>query len=214
MTQSASLNPQYSGQYYPAPGFPLELSFKVLALSGRIFVRDADGRLHYFVKQKAFKLKEDVTVFADEQETKPLFRMAADRILDISARYAFSRASGETIGALQRQGMRSIWRAHYDVYRESEQVMSIREENPWVKLLDGVLGEIPLVGLLSGFFLHPRYLITRGAGDAEVLLRVTKRPALWEGKYSVEQVGELRDGESDLALLSVMMFLLMERTRG
>ena len=44
--------------------FPLTLNFKKLALSPQISVTDASGRLLFYVKQKAFKLKEAVTVFA------------------------------------------------------------------------------------------------------------------------------------------------------
>jgi hypothetical protein len=71
MTQPGSLRPPSADQHYPAPGSPVELSFNVLALSGRIFGRDADGRLHYFVKQKAFKLKEDVFFLAASSQAGP-----------------------------------------------------------------------------------------------------------------------------------------------
>ena len=193
---------------------PWELRFKVLSIAGQIFVNDSSGRLLYYVKQKAFKLKEAVTVFSDAEQTRPEFRMAADRILDISARYDFTDMQGAPLGALQRQGMRSIWRAHYDILRDGAHVMSIREENPWIKLVDGILGDIPLVGLVAGYILHPTYRVTSAADEQTVLLRVRKRPAFWEGKYTLEKPGSLDGVDSQLALLSVMMFLLLERTRG
>src|SRR3954468_1128541 len=67
--------------------FPLELRFKLLAISSQISVRDASGHLLCHVKQKAFKLKEEVTVFGDEAQTRPLYRINADRVIDISAQY-------------------------------------------------------------------------------------------------------------------------------
>ena len=59
--------------------FPLELRFKILAIASQIAVRDASGNLLCYVKQKAFKLKEAVTVFGDEEQTRPLYTIKADR---------------------------------------------------------------------------------------------------------------------------------------
>jgi len=53
--------------------YPLSLKFKLMALSPQVSVHDADGQLRMYVKQKAFKLKEKVTVFADEQQSTPLY---------------------------------------------------------------------------------------------------------------------------------------------
>ena len=50
--------------------YPLDLTFKVLALTGQIYVRDASGSLVAFVKQKFLKLKEDINIFADEQQSQ------------------------------------------------------------------------------------------------------------------------------------------------
>ena len=42
--------------------YPLNLSFKLLALASQIYVRDANGNLIGYVKQKLLKLKEDINV--------------------------------------------------------------------------------------------------------------------------------------------------------
>ena len=67
--------------------YPIDLSFKLLALASQIYVRDASGNLLGYVKQKMFKLKEDINVFADEGMTKHLFNIKADRVIDFSAKY-------------------------------------------------------------------------------------------------------------------------------
>jgi hypothetical protein len=55
---------------------------------------------------------------------------------------------GRVIGAIKRQGMRSIWKANYEVYDASGgQVMAINEENGWIKVWDSLFGEIPVIGL-------------------------------------------------------------------
>ena len=52
--------------------YPIKLSFKLLAIASQIYVRDANGQLIGYVKQKLLKLKEDINVFADEQQTASL----------------------------------------------------------------------------------------------------------------------------------------------
>ena len=193
--------------------FPLDLRFKIIAIASQIAVRDAGGRMIFYVKQKAFKLKEAVTVFADEAQRTPLYRIAADRMLDISAQYKITSESGRTLGVLQRRGMRSFWRAHYEIHREGRPHLLIQEENPWVKLIDGFVGEIPIVGMFTGYMLHPAYAVTRMDGGEKVL-RAVKQPALFEGRYRIERTAPLEDETEELAVLALLMMLLLERARG
>lgn len=192
---------------------PLDLRFKLLAIAQQISVTDARGQLVYYVKQKAFKLKEAVTVFADESQTRPLYTIAADRVLDISARYRIADPGGAELGVLQRRGMRSLWRAHYDIYQGERQVFTIREESVWVRVLDGIVGGIPILGLFSGYLFHPAYLVSRGEGQP-ALLRAVKRPALFEGRFQIEAIMPPGGEETELAVLGILMMLLLERARG
>ncbi|MBW3629384.1 MAG: hypothetical protein KY464_08820 [Gemmatimonadetes bacterium] len=193
--------------------FPLQLRFRTFAVSPQALVTDDAGQLVFYVKQKAFRLKEAITVFSDEEQTRPLYRIAADRVIDLSASYHFEDEAGNPLGLLKRLGMRSLWRASYEVHRGGGPVLAIGEENPWVKVVDGLIGEIPVVGMLSGFILHPAYRVTRADNGAPVL-RVVKQPALLEGKYTIEQLDELGDADTALAVLAVLMMLLLERRRG
>ena len=43
------------------------------------------GNLIGYVKQKMFKLKEDINIFADENQTQQRFNIKADRVIDFSA---------------------------------------------------------------------------------------------------------------------------------
>jgi hypothetical protein len=192
--------------------YPLQLTFKLVAVAPQLAVTDATGRLLLYVRQKAFRLKEAVTVFADREQMRPLYAIAADRVIDFAARYDVTAADGRSVGAVQRQGMRSLWRAHFDVFRGSTTVASIREEKGWVKLVDGLIGELPIVGMFTGYFLHPSYLVVRA--DGTPALRVRKQPAMFEGRYVVERLADLPDADEELALLAVLMMLLLERTRG
>jgi hypothetical protein len=193
--------------------FPLDLRFKLLAIASQISVTDADGRLLYYAKQKAFKLKEAVTVFADENQTRPLFKIAADRVLDISARYRIEDEGGAEIGVLQRRGMQSLWKAHYEIHQGGRQAFLIREESAWVRVLDGIVGGIPIVSIFTGYMFHPAYLVSRGEGQP-TLLRVVKQPALLEGRFRIDAESPPDGPSSEVAVVSILMMLLLERARG
>ena len=193
--------------------FPLDLRFKLLAIASQIYVRDAGGRLVMYVRQKAFKLKEAITVYADEEQTRALYRIDADRVIDIAAQYRIEDTTGRALGSVKRRGLKSLWRAQYEVSRGAAAAFVIQEENPWVKVLDGLVGEIPVIGMLTGYMLHPAYKVTRTA-DGATVFRVVKQPALFEGRYRLESMVSLADDEEQLAVLSILMMLILERDRG
>jgi uncharacterized protein YxjI len=193
--------------------FPIDLSFKLLALASQIRITDANGQMLGYVKQKLFKLKEDIRVFTDDSQTNQIFGIRADRILDFSAKYNFTDRSGNLLGSIRRRGMRSIWKAHYEIYDEREnQVMEIREENGWVKVGDALFGELPIVGMFSGYLFNPAYLISRT--DGTVAARMQKQPAFFEGKFRITQQSQMDQTEEMRVLLSVLTMTLLERARG
>ncbi len=196
----------------PPIAYPLTFSFKILSFASQFSVRDSGNNLIAYARQKILALKEAVTVFADEQQTRQLFSIKADRIIDWSARYNFTSVQGVSLGAVKRRGMRSLWKATYDILEGDNPVMTIQEENPWIKMADGLLSEIPILGIFSGYLFHPVYLVTRG--DNTPVMRMTKQPAFFEGKFLVEKLGNLNESEEQRVLLSLMMAILLERSRG
>ncbi len=193
--------------------YPLDISFKLLALAQQLSVRDAQGNLIFYVKRKAFKLKEAVTVFADEAQQRPLYHINADRVIDFSARYRFTDEAGRSFGSIRRLGMRSLWKSHYEIEDEAGGTVTITEENVWIKVFDSVLGQLPIVGALTGYFFHPAYLLSRT--DGTVLLRMEKQPAFFEGKFRVERLAaNLTPDEETRALLGLLMMIMLERSRG
>src|SRR6185295_9715975 len=127
--------------------YPVDLTFKLLALASQIYVRDANGNLLGYVKQKLLKLKEDINVFTDESQTHVIYNIKADRVIDFSARYTFRDGAGNVLGSIKRQGMRSLWKANYEISDASDNhVMNINEENGWVKVVDALAGEVPVLG--------------------------------------------------------------------
>ncbi|MCW5873518.1 MAG: hypothetical protein KIS88_02605 [Anaerolineales bacterium] len=193
--------------------FPLQFSFKILAIASQIQVVDAGGSTLAYLKQKLLKLREDIDIYADSQQTQLLYNIKADRIIDFSARYTFTDGSGKVLGYIKRQGMRSLWKANYHIFDAAENhVMSINEENGWVKVWDSLFGEIPVIGVLSGYLFHPAYLVTDASGAQ--LARLEKQPAFFEGKFQLDKAAALKASDEVLVLLSVLMMTLLERARG
>src|SRR4030095_3805695 len=192
--------------------YPLTLSFKIFALASQFSVTDDSGRVIAWAAQKLFRLKEAVNVFSDSSKNEVLFTITADRIVDFGARYTFSDGQGKPLGSVQRQGMRSIWRAQYDIQDNANGTLKIREENPWIKVADGVLGAIPLGEFFTGFLFHPSYLVSRP--DGTPIVRIQKKAAFLESRFSVERIAPMDKPEEQRILLSLIMLVLLERRRG
>jgi len=192
--------------------YPLQLSFKILAIARQLSVTDATGRLIFYVKQKAFKLKEAVTIFADAEQTQPLYTISADRVIDFSARYHIMDQRGAPVGSVKRQGMKSIWRSRYDIMAGEATVMTIQEANPWSKVFDSLFGELPVIGMFTGYFFHPAFNVLRPNGEA--VMRLVKEPAFFEGKFKVDKLAAMSEAEEMLAMLGLLMMVLLERSRG
>jgi hypothetical protein len=194
--------------------YPLKLSFKILALASQATVTDANGRVVLYTKQKLLKFREHVEIFTDNTRSTLLAEIKANKVIDWSARYHATDAHGQAIGSVGRRGWRSMWKAHYETFNpgDDQPDFSIREENPGAKVLDSLLGQIPIVGMLTGYFCHPRYAATRS--DGIPAMRLTKQPALWEGRFQIDQLGELTPREQLNLILSFLMLVLLERSRG
>jgi uncharacterized protein YxjI len=193
--------------------YPIDFSFKILAIASQIYIRDASGGLVAYVKQKLFKLKEDITVFADENQTQLLFNIKADRVIDFSAKYNFTDAHGNVLGSIKRRGMRSIFKANYEIYDPNDlQVMTVNEENGWIKVVDSLIGEVPVLGMFTGYFFNPSYLVSR-TNDVPIA-RLVKQPAFLEGKFQMTKLAEMNVEEENRVLLSLLTMTLLERMRG
>ncbi len=195
--------------------YPLQLSFKLIALAPQISIVDAQGQPVCYVKQKLFKLKEHVQIFTDSTRSTSLADIRADKVLDWSARYTFTTPAGETLGSVGRKGMRSLFKAHYESFVGADEShdFDIQEENAWAKVGDSLFGSIPLIGILSGYVFHPRYLAKRSNGTPA--MRLAKQPALWEGKFTIEKLDDSLTNTEELNLmLSFLMLLMLERSRG
>jgi hypothetical protein len=192
--------------------YPLQLTFKFWTLTPKISIANKDGNPVFFVRQQLFRIKEVIDVFTDSTLSKKLYTIKADRIIDFSARYNFTDDRGQTLGAVKRRGIRSLWKAHYEIFEGSQVKFSIQEEDPWIKVLDSVFSEIPIVGMFAGMVFNPTYLVTRA--DGSLVMRLEKIPSFWSRMYSIKQLNTLTSKEETVILLSQLMMILLERNRG
>jgi uncharacterized protein YxjI len=194
--------------------YPLSLVFKITTLSSDFTISDAREKSLFYVRQKMFKLLEEVVVCKDSTQAQQLYTIKANKWLDFSAAYNFANTQGQNLGKVARKGWASIFKAHYEIFDEQQgQTHTIREENAWVKVMDAIFGEIPIIGLFSGYLFHPAYLVTDK--DGSVIVRLVKEPSLIGRRFKLEKkAGFKTEEEEDRVLLSLSMLLLLERRRG
>jgi len=193
--------------------FPVNFLFKITTLSSDFTATDANGKVIAYVKQKMFKLKEDISIYSDDTKTKINYTIKADRWLDFSAAYSLKDLNGTEIGKITRKGWASIWKAHYQIIDQHEKEQyTIREENGWVKVFDSILGEIPFLGLLTGYLFNPSYIVT-DLND-KIIARLKKQPSMLGRKFEVEQLSQFDIDDEERIVLSLMMMILLERRRG
>jgi hypothetical protein len=192
--------------------YPLELSFKIATIGTRVRVVDAAGRQIAYLRKKKFRLKEDIRVYEDESQERERYRIRADRVVDFGASYAVSGLDGRPLGAVRQRGVRSIWKSGYEVSGPNGKTIGmIHEENPFVKVLDGLAEAVPFADSLGGLFFNPAYLVDLGG---ETVLRMQKERSVFESRFRLDRLGDLSEEEEDLLLASLMMVLLLERDRG
>lgn len=192
--------------------YPLDLRFKIATIGTRVSVTDATGQLVAYVRKKKFRLKEDVGVYADEGQRKLLFRIKADRMLDFGASYSVVDSNGRSLGAVRQEGVRSMWKSSYILSDAGGRNVGIlHEENPWIKVADSLMESVPFGDALGGLFFNPSYLAEL---DGRAVLRMKKERAVFEGRFTVEKLGDFSEEEEELLLASLIMMVLLERDRG
>jgi uncharacterized protein YxjI len=193
--------------------YPLNFTFKIGTLANDFVAKDASGQTVAYVRQKMFKLKEKVVVFSDEKKTKEMFHIKANKWLDFNTTYNFTTAEGTELGKVARKGWKSLWKAKYELYDEGDQQdLIIQEENPWTKVFDGLLSEVPVLGMLTGYLFNPKYTIKRP--DGTLVARLSKEKSFFGRKFKIDKLAEFETGEELRILLGSMMMLLLERRRG
>lgn len=134
----STLNPAFSKPKYI-------FRRKVFTFLGKKFhIYDEDWNVVMFSKQKAFKLKEDIRIFADESQTKELLTIKARQIIDFGATYDVTDAtSGEVVGSLRRKAFASMIRDTWMVFnKDGQEVAKVLEDSVGMALLRRFLSNL------------------------------------------------------------------------
>ena len=193
--------------------YPLKFDFKLIALSPQFSVIDAGNNEIAFVKQKLFRFKEAITVYKDENQSTELYKIQANQWIDWSASYEFTDASGQYLGKIARKGARSIWKATYDIYdNNSIFEYRIEEDNAFVKVLDGMLSDIPILNIFTGFLFNPKYNVITSNGEKVAVF--SKEKTFFGLTFQLNLLENISQKDQERIILSLMMMVLLERKRG
>lgn len=194
--------------------FPLTLKFKLATFGNRFTVLDATGAELLFVKQKMFKFKEDVEVYRDQSKAQLLFRLKANKILDFSPTFQLTDANDNPIARVKRNGGKSLWKADYNLFMGENPAGKVTEENAWIKVLDAIIGELGIIGIFSGYFLNPTYIVA--GPDGSEIARIKKQPSFFESSFTIESqtLSNQNEESQQYYALLFMVVILLERSRG
>jgi len=109
--------------------------FKLAGGSFRVY--DTSEQLLLFSEQKAFKLREDIRVYADESKRNEVLSIKTQQILDVSPTFDVVETSkAEKVGSLKRKGLKSILKDEWEIYdAQGLLIGKIEEESAWLATL-------------------------------------------------------------------------------
>lgn len=193
--------------------FPISFTFNVTTLSNDFTAKDATGQTIAYVRQKMFKLKEAISIYDNTNKTNLTHTIKADQWIDFSAAYSFKDAQGKEIGRIARKGWASIWKAHYELIDQHQKLQyHIREDNAWVKVMDNMLGNIPILGGFTGYLFNPSYTVTDLNGQD--ICQLKKEPSFFGRKFKLSKLKPIDNDDDERIILGFMMMVLLERRRG
>ena len=130
----------------------------------------ADESVIGFIKMKAWKLREDITLFHDEAQTKPAISIRARQIIDFGATYDVTdSATGQPIASLRRKGLRSTFvRDRWNMMdANGTEFGYIQETSSWLAIARRYLSAISdILGLIFAFIPETYTIVhTHPTGD-------------------------------------------------
>ena len=186
--------PDFSGNIYQAKR-------KFWALAGQVYIYDQSGNPLCYVKQKMFKLKEDITAFTDESMSTPILTIKARQIIDFAAAYDIVDSStGEKVGAIKRKGFKSIIKDEWLIMDPNDNVIAkLTESSGWSALASRLISLIP-----------QKYVIMMPDSN-ELIAKINQKFTFFTHKFdadfSMDTQGKLN---RKLGIGALIMLLLIE----
>ena len=142
----------------------------------------AEGPVIAVAQQKRMAFKEQVTFYADEARTQPVFGFKARQRMDLAATYDITDASGTPIGSFRKEFAKSLLRSTWQLTATDGLQATGTERNQNIAIARRVWEFLPLVSELpSPFLFHFDFT----APDGSIVLSSIRRRSLRD-RYDVE----------------------------
>ena len=156
--------------------------FSLLGMKFHLF--DPEGNTVLFTQLKAFKLKEDIRIYATEAMDEELIRINARSVIDFGATYdVVDSKTGDRLGALRRKGLKSMVRDEWEILDVGDRPLGkIQEDSAGLALLRRFLTNLVPQTFIGHF------------GDQPVFrFKQTFNPLMlkMELDFSVDEAGQL-----------------------
>lgn len=196
--------------------YPLQIRFKLAALTSRFSIADNTNKEIMYIEQKVLALREAVRVYNNQNDKEQIFGIKTNQMLDFSARYFFYTGADETspIGSIKEEGLKTIFKATYNLFdRDNILKFTIKETDPWIRLVDFLFSQIPILGLFAGYVFHPSYdVINTQTNQKTITLK--KLSSFWERQFSIEVIDQsLNPNDEFICLLGIIMMIQLQRGR-
>ncbi|SEF70044.1 LURP-one-related family protein [Sphingobacterium lactis] len=192
--------------------YPLHFRFKVTSFANDFTAVDAAGNTIYYVREKIFTFRDRIMVYRDQQKTELLYELVSNKLIDFQQTFTIYDAEQRVVGKVRRKTIRSLWRSTFNLMDPEDRLdHSIKEKNPWTKFFDGLFGELPLIGMLSGYVFNPSYILRNDVG--EEMFEIKKEPSFFGRKFTVHKI-TTREIDDERFVLSLMLMVIMERSNG
>ena len=163
------------------------------------------GPLLATAQQKRLAFKEQVTFYADEARTVPLFSFQARKRLDLGSGYDVIDAAGRTLGSFRKDLGRSLVRSTWHLEANGLQATG-RERSALLAVLRRVWDLVPVVGVIP---LPLPVHFDFAAAEGQAVLSSTQRVSARD-RYDVTLPGGSVDGRF-AAAMAVALDALQDR---
>ena len=160
---------------------------KITMMVNRYEIRSVDadggeGPVIAMAQQKRMAFKEQVTFYADEARTQPVFGFKARQRMDLAATYDVTDAAGTPIGSFRKEFKKSLLRSTWQLTATDGLLATGTERNQNVAIARRLWEMVPIVSELpSPFLFHFDFT----APDGSIVLSSVRRRTLRD-RYDVE----------------------------
>lgn len=142
----------------------------------------AEGPLIALAQQKRMAFKEQVTFYADDARTQPVFGFKARKRIDFGATYDVTDATGAPIGSFRKEFGKSLMRSSWELTTADGLVAKGTERNNTIAIVRRVWDLVPVIGDIPVPFL---FHFDFRAPDGSIVLSSVRRASMRD-RYDVE----------------------------